>query len=1030
MKLDEQTRTILMSIPDMIFLINREGIFLEYKSAWDDLLVPPEAFIGKNISEVLPSDVAVSSLQKVSECLGNNEMLIFEYALSLPEKGLQYFECRMIPFSGQEVLTIVRNISDKKFAEEKSRESEANARAVMEATKDVIVLLDRDGRIIDCNEAHAKRLNIPRDQLIGRNVFSLLPDDVSRKRREKVEQVFRDGKSLHFEDSRADFWHETVLNPVYGVDGTVKNVAVFSRDVTEVKKAREMLLSSYSLLEIAGKTAKFGGWSLDIASNTVTWSDEVAVIHEMPVGYSPDLEEGISFYTPDYRSVIAEKVDQCMKHGIPFDEILQITTPSNPRKWVRATGLAIRNSDHQITTIQGSFQDIQELKTAESLLLDAKKYAENLIRTANAIVVGMDINGNIHTFNQTAERISGYTAEELHNRNWFATLCPKDQFPDVWELFEKTSSGNLPKVFENPIITKNGEEKIILWHNNEIVENEKITGTISFGLDVTAQRLSEKLSEVRLRLIEYSMRNSLDDLLEEMLNEAERLTSSRIGFVHFVEDDQQHLTLQNWSKRTKNEYCDAEGKGAHYTIQQAGVWVDCVYTRKPVIHNDYNSLKHKKGLPEGHAEVIRELVVPVIRGEKIKAILGVGNKKILYTQQDVDTLQMIANLTWDIAERLSAEKALLESENRFHKVFDTSPIGMILMSEKGQIIQVNPSFCRFSGFSDYQIKSKILPELLFEGSDEFREDFNLFLSGKSTCYVKEILFTCEGNQPKWGMLQMTVIEESESESPHFLAMIEDIDERKCFEQEILRINAELKEAIQTKDKFFSIIAHDLRSPFSSIIGLSDMLRNEVHQLDSHEIERLAGLLSKSAGQTLQLLDNLLNWARMQQGRMEYRPDHVLFRNIVEDAIWALDESAKQKSITIHNKVPPKSIIHADENMITGVVRNLISNAIKFTHPGGKVEIRIAFRKDEVNIAIADSGVGMTADQKDKVFYVGSNVSTKGTANEKGTGLGLILCREFIERHSGKIWVESAPGQGTTMHFSLPVERTQHHNLNN
>jgi PAS domain S-box-containing protein len=177
-------------------------------------------------------------------------------------------------------------------------------------------------------------------------------------------------------------------------------------------------------------------------------------------------------------------------------------------------------------------------------------------------------------------------------------------------------------------------------------------------IDITERKRNDAVNIARLHLIQFAETHSLDELLEETLNAAEKLTHSRIGFYHFVEADQKTLTLQNWSTGTKRDYCEAEGKGLHYPISQAGVWVDCVLQRKAVIHNDYASLPHRKGLPEGHAEVNRELVVPVFRGDKIRAILGVGNKPTEYTDNDVEATSLLADLAWEIAERKRTEEEL------------------------------------------------------------------------------------------------------------------------------------------------------------------------------------------------------------------------------------------------------------------------------------------------------------------------------------------------------------------------------------
>jgi len=170
--------------------------------------------------------------------------------------------------------------------------------------------------------------------------------------------------------------------------------------------------------------------------------------------------------------------------------------------------------------------------------------------------------------------------------------------------------------------------------------------------------LSQSFIEIRLSLIEYAMTHTLAELLTQSLDEVGAFVDSPIGFYHFVEPDQKTLALQQWSTRTLKEFCRAAGKGTHYNIDQAGVWVDCLRQKKAVIHNDYSSLPHKKGLPEGHAEVVRELVVPVIRKDKVVAILGVGNKPIDYTQQDVEVVSYLADVTWEIVKQKRADEAL------------------------------------------------------------------------------------------------------------------------------------------------------------------------------------------------------------------------------------------------------------------------------------------------------------------------------------------------------------------------------------
>ncbi|MFB3897397.1 MAG: GAF domain-containing protein [bacterium] len=244
---------------------------------------------------------------------------------------------------------------------------------------------------------------------------------------------------------------------------------------------------------------------------------------------------------------------------------------------------------------------------------------------------------------------------------------------------------------------------------DEIRLLEELADDLAFGIITLRTRAqlkrNEAINAIRLHLIQFSVSHSLDELLEETLNETEKLTGSLIGFYHFVNEDQKSLMLQNWSTRTKSEFCKAEGKGAHYAIAEAGVWVDCIYQRKPVIHNDYPSLSHRKGMPEGHAAVIRELVVPVFRGDKITAILGVGNKPTEYTQQDIEIVSLLADLAWEIAERKRTEEALRESEVRYRALFEGAAEGILVADIETKIfIYANPAQCRMLGYTKDEIR--------------------------------------------------------------------------------------------------------------------------------------------------------------------------------------------------------------------------------------------------------------------------------------------------------------------------------------
>lgn len=233
-------------------------------------------------------------------------------------------------------------------------------------------------------------------------------------------------------------------------------------------------------------------------------------------------------------------------------------------------------------------------------------------------------------------------------------------------------------------------------------------------------------------------------------------------------------------------------------------------------------------------------------------------------------------------------------------------------------------------------------------------------------------------------------------------------------------NEELKELNATKDKFFSIISHDLRNHLTTLMGTSDLLANSYSTLGEEKRLKYSRAVDKSANQLYELLENLLQWARSQTGVLKCKPRTIDLESIVPDTVSYFRIHTGKKKITLTSEIKGKSIAHADRDMVTSVLRNLISNAIKFTPKNGSVHVIVLGDDNEVMVSVIDSGVGISSDVSGNLFNIGMAHSTKGTANEKGTGLGLILCKEFIEKNNGRIWYEPAVEGGSIFRFTLPV----------
>jgi signal transduction histidine kinase len=246
------------------------------------------------------------------------------------------------------------------------------------------------------------------------------------------------------------------------------------------------------------------------------------------------------------------------------------------------------------------------------------------------------------------------------------------------------------------------------------------------------------------------------------------------------------------------------------------------------------------------------------------------------------------------------------------------------------------------------------------------------------------------------------------------------NELNSLNSELKNSEKDLRELNESKDKFFSILAHDLRSPFASIIGLADFLNAEIQNLNTDEIKKIVRSISQSSKRVNMLLENLLKWSLVQTGRLQVDPVPFNISSVITDVVELLSPTSENKEIKLEKEFGHNTLVYADKNMVETIIRNLLSNAIKFSNPSGKIIIRTIQQNQFTRVDIIDNGIGIHEEDFRKIFKIDEHTNVVGTGNEKGTGLGLILCKEFVERNGGKIWFESTINEGSTFYFTIPI----------
>ncbi len=335
---------------------------------------------------------------------------------------------------------------------------------------------------------------------------------------------------------------------------------------------------------------------------------------------------------------------------------------------------------------------------------------------------------------------------------------------------------------------------------------------------------------------------------------------------------------------------------------------------------------------------------------------------------------------------------------------------------------MNPKFWTVLGYNPEEMPHKSTAWQNIINSDDLKvatENFTRHCENPDHPYDQTVRYTHKNGSTVWIRCRGLAIRDKTGKAVRMLGAHNDITDIKQSEQDIKLKNEELLLINSEKDKFFSILAHDLRSPYNTIIGFSEILQSQTKEKNYEGIEQYAGIIQQASQRAVALLNNLMEWAQSQTGRMEYNPEYFDMNTILNEVILLMKDSAEQKHITLTNKILPEIQVYADTAMLGTVTRNLISNAIKFTHPNGKITVTSVVNQNELIISVIDTGVGISKERIDKLFKIGEGHSTTGTAKEQGTGLGLILCKEFIEKHGGRIWVESEQGIGSTIYFTLP-----------
>jgi len=368
----------------------------------------------------------------------------------------------------------------------------------------------------------------------------------------------------------------------------------------------------------------------------------------------------------------------------------------------------------------------------------------------------------------------------------------------------------------------------------------------------------------------------------------------------------------------------------------------------------------------------------------------------------------------DISESKLAANKLLESQQRYLALFNNSRDSIILENGKGEILDANEAACKLFGYSRDELIGKLSIELTADSTP-----FKKLTSKRKITTAKPSEIIAKIADGRTIPIEISAASFNLGNQKLYISTARDISDRKVAEEKIKLYTNELKEINTQKDRLFSILAHDLKSPMTALIGYADLLDNEFGLLSSEEIKDYISSISQVSQNLNNLLQTILEWSILQKDKISFEPKRLNLKTEVEQIIKLFRVSSSEKKIDIINKLDPKLFVNADPNVFHTILRNLISNAIKFSNEGGKVNIAARIKNDLIEISVEDNGIGMTQQTLKNLFTNGIQTPVRGTKNETGSGLGLLICSELIAKSDCKIIVKSKKNKGSKFIVSIP-----------
>jgi PAS domain S-box-containing protein len=986
---EKRFKELVESTSDWIWELDKNGLYSYSSPKVKEILgYEPYEIIGQSPFDLMSEEEKIRVKAIVDSYMAKKEPFSGIMNINSHKNGEKVFlETSAIPIlnnTGELIgyRGIDRDITQNIRTELQIKNANALLSAIFESSPEIIVFaLDAEYRYIAFNSKHEEAIETIWGKKIdlGMNMLEIIGNHRDKiKAKENFDRALR-GESFWLNE---EFGNEKLQRlswqdyyaPIIADENKIIGLTCFVLNITERKRTEEALRISEEKYRSIIETTNEWIWEINLKGNH-TYSNRVV---ESILGYHPDEiinKNAFSLIHDEDKEKVEKVIQNCIAERKGWhDLVVRWKHKNGSYYYLESNSLPMFDKKGELQGFRGADRNITERKLAEEKIRKNEEQLRELTENMVDLIGRFDPNAVFVYASPSYEKVLGYKPEELIGKSAVDLIHPdeKDQAISAIRSVLKNGNGYVQFRYKHKEGSYRWFESTGRYLFNE--EGNPI-GSILGSRDITERKKIEielKESEIKYRKIFESIQD-----------------------IYYRIDDRD--TIVEISPSIKR-YTDFD------SLQLIGKKAGTIY---------YYPEERTKliGLLKEKGEVIDFEIK--LRNKFDKPVHASLNAHIIYNNEG--KYSGIEGTIRDISERKRIEKELQEKTEELNRFFSLALENFCIANTQGYFLTLNQLWEKTLGFSIEELQGKKF--LDYVHPDDLDETIKAV--GKLSENTPVLNFTnryrCKDGSYKWLEWRSFPYE-----GKLIYAAARDITDRLNYEDQIKKMNNELRELNKNKDKFFSIFAHDLKSPFQALLGMSELIADPEENLSPEEMKEYSVRINIILKNQYALIQNLLDWSRLQLGRASVNKILLKPHELVNSVIILLSGNYQKKNIKILNEIDKNMSIFGDPDMLRSIIQNFISNSIKFTSKNGVIKIKAKYLKGFVQILIEDNGVGISKDGLDKIFKLDEKYTTLGTDGESGSGLGFLLCRDMIEKHGGKLEVESEINKGTVVKFTMPL----------